>query len=228
MRSVFDNGGYIGAVATYDKDISANTIPTNGLKLYVDAGNPASYPGTGSTWTDLSGNGNNMTLTGSPTWSSASGGVLQFTTSQYALSNLNYSTSTFTIMAASRYTSTGGTHRRIISAYPNNWLFGHWSNTEAYYAEGWITNGGANDANWRIYAGLENYAASQRSFYVNNVAKVLNSTGGSAGFNCLSVNRDPYGESSDGTVSFIAVWNRLLTTDEMTMVYNAYKTRLGI
>jgi hypothetical protein len=32
---------------------------------YWDASNPASYPGSGSTWFDLSGNGNNLTFTGS-------------------------------------------------------------------------------------------------------------------------------------------------------------------
>jgi len=32
--------------------------------LYLDAANPNSYPGTGTIWTDLSGNGNNGTLVG--------------------------------------------------------------------------------------------------------------------------------------------------------------------
>ena len=37
-------------------------IVTDGLKLWLDASNPASYPGTGTTWFDLSGNGNNGTM----------------------------------------------------------------------------------------------------------------------------------------------------------------------
>jgi hypothetical protein len=37
-------------------------IVTNGLVLALDAGNIKSYPGSGTTWTDLSGNGNNGTL----------------------------------------------------------------------------------------------------------------------------------------------------------------------
>jgi hypothetical protein len=37
-------------------------IVTDGLVLALDAGNPKSYPGSGTTWTDLSGNGNNGTL----------------------------------------------------------------------------------------------------------------------------------------------------------------------
>ena len=38
------------------------TIATNGLMVYVDATKSSSYPGTGTTWYDLSGNSNNMTI----------------------------------------------------------------------------------------------------------------------------------------------------------------------
>jgi hypothetical protein len=40
-------------------------IVTNGLVLCLDAANPSSYPGTGSTWNDLSGSDNNATMYGS-------------------------------------------------------------------------------------------------------------------------------------------------------------------
>ena len=43
-------------------------IVTDGLVLCLDAGNTKSYPGSGTTWTDLSGNGNNGTLQNSPTY----------------------------------------------------------------------------------------------------------------------------------------------------------------
>jgi hypothetical protein len=48
------------------------------LELYLDAGNASSYPGSGTTWTDLSGNGRNGTLTNGPTYSSADGGSIVF------------------------------------------------------------------------------------------------------------------------------------------------------
>ena len=54
-----------------------NTV-TNGLLLYLDAGNPASYSGTGTTWTDLSGNGNNATLMNGASYSNANGGSIAF------------------------------------------------------------------------------------------------------------------------------------------------------
>ena len=48
------------------------------MVLNLDAGNTASYPGTGTTWTDLSGNGYNGTLTDGPTYSSSNGGNIVF------------------------------------------------------------------------------------------------------------------------------------------------------
>jgi alpha-tubulin suppressor-like RCC1 family protein len=55
-----------------------SSIVTNGLVLALDAGNSKSYPGSGTTWTDLTNNGRNGTLTNGPTYSSANGGSLVF------------------------------------------------------------------------------------------------------------------------------------------------------
>jgi hypothetical protein len=48
---------------------NAQNVLTYGLITSYDAGNPISYPGTGTTWYDLTGNGNNGTLYNSPTYS---------------------------------------------------------------------------------------------------------------------------------------------------------------
>jgi hypothetical protein len=57
---------------------------TDGLVLCLDAANTKSYPGSGTTWTDLSGRGNNFTLYGSPSLS-ADGKSLSFNgVDQYA------------------------------------------------------------------------------------------------------------------------------------------------
>jgi hypothetical protein len=59
--------------------ISTNgNIATNGLVLNLDAGNPASYPGSGTTWTDLSGLGNTGTLVNGVGYNSGNGGSLSF------------------------------------------------------------------------------------------------------------------------------------------------------
>ncbi len=53
------------------------TIPEN-LLVYLDSGNLSSYPGSGSTWTDLQGGDNNATLINSPIYSSNYSGILSF------------------------------------------------------------------------------------------------------------------------------------------------------
>lgn len=57
---------------------SGPEVVTSGLVLSLDAGNTRSYPGSGTTWTDLSGNGNNGTLNSGPTFNSANGGNIVF------------------------------------------------------------------------------------------------------------------------------------------------------
>jgi len=53
-------------------------IVTDGLVLYLDAANNKSYPGSGTTWYDLSGNENHGTLVNGPTYSSENCGSLVF------------------------------------------------------------------------------------------------------------------------------------------------------
>ena len=76
-------------------------IVTDELVLALDAGNTKSYPGSGTTWTDLIGS-NNGTLTNGPTYSSDDGGSIVFDGSNdyvqlSASSDLNFGTGNFTI-----------------------------------------------------------------------------------------------------------------------------------
>ena len=57
---------------------TAASIVTSGLILNLDAGNTTSYSGTGTTWTDLSGNNLNATLVNGTTYRTSYGGHLQF------------------------------------------------------------------------------------------------------------------------------------------------------
>jgi hypothetical protein len=58
--------------------VQAPAIDTNGLVLYLDAANPASYSGTGTTWADLSGFGNSGTLVDGPSYDHSNGGTIVF------------------------------------------------------------------------------------------------------------------------------------------------------
>lgn len=103
------------------KHVATKGIVQNGLVLNLDAGVSESYPGTGTTWTDLSGNGNNGTLTNGPTYSSANGGSLVFDGSNDYVEITNNSTyqftntQPFTINSWVKWNNTTGGH--IIFAY---------------------------------------------------------------------------------------------------------------
>ena len=73
--------GYWTSEGTSD----ATDILPDGLVLQVDASNPSSYSGTGTTWFDLSGNDYDGILTNGTSYSSEFGGVITFTgsNSQY-------------------------------------------------------------------------------------------------------------------------------------------------
>ena len=69
-------------------------VVTNGLVLHVDANDPNSYSGSGNTWTDLTGNSNNIILNG-PTFKSTNETVEKYfefdgTDDRGAIENLHY------------------------------------------------------------------------------------------------------------------------------------------
>ena len=69
---------------TGNGSVSITCFSNSGLVLHLDAGNPASYSGSGSTWNDLSGNGSNVSLFNT-TYNSANGGSIVFNgTTSYA------------------------------------------------------------------------------------------------------------------------------------------------
>jgi hypothetical protein len=205
-------------------------IVTSGLIIYLDAANTNSYPGTGTTWYDLSGNNNNATLVNSPT---LSGQVFQFNgTNQYAtVSSINLASSNYTVMGAARYS--GATRGRIITSITNNWLIGHWSNTlDNYYAEGWasVVNPAGTTA-WKVYAGTGNISLDQYSLYSGDQQLINNSAGGTVGPNGLSLGRWGQGGGSEYStceVGFVVAYNRVLSQTEITQNYNALKSRYGL
>lgn len=77
MSSFFDNGGYIGVTADFNNQFTLSPV-TDGLIMHLDAGNTSSYPGSGTTWSDLSGNGRNMTLYNGVSYDTVDGGRLIF------------------------------------------------------------------------------------------------------------------------------------------------------
>jgi len=216
--------------------IDYSTAPvTSGLIIHLDAGVTSSYPGSGSTWYDITANNNDFTLTNSPTYSSANGGKFQFNgTNQYATGGPNLSTSNCTTIAIQRYATNNNSARgRVTAGNANNWLLGIWgNNTSVYYANGWLTpTNTGTDTDWHIHAGTENYSGDSRVLYDNNaVVSGQTASGGSQGPNGFSIGRWGAGSSeySDCEVAVLLVYNRVLSTTELTTIFDFYKSRFGI
>lgn len=78
----------------------APNIVTDGLRLCIDGANIYSYPGVGSTWSDLTTNRNNFSLVNGPTYDSSNGGSILFDgVNDYA--NITYNS---TLSVASSHT----------------------------------------------------------------------------------------------------------------------------
>lgn len=88
---------------------SGPEIVNDGLVLHLDAANDRSYPGSGTTWSDLSGNGNNGTLINGVGYSTDNNGVLTFDgVDDYALAPsdvYNFGTNDFTMSVWIKSTS---------------------------------------------------------------------------------------------------------------------------
>jgi hypothetical protein len=181
-----------------------------------------------STWTDISGNGNSATLVASPAYNN---GVMNFNgTTQYAYNNMNLSTGTSTIIAGARYS--GATRNRVIGSITGNYLLGYYSNaSNYYYANGWVLLNSpvASDLLWRIYAGTADVTADVYSLY-NGTTLLASNNGGTGGVNGLQIGGgyNTTTELSTCEVSFVLAYNRVLTAEEVSQVFNAYRGRFGV
>ena len=214
---------------------SGPNVVTDGLVLYLNASNPASYPGSGTEWYNL--------VAGKPITASLINGVtykdgfLQTNGSNQYISipvgsgDTNTAYDIYTVMGATRYADTSGNGRMMSGQPTRNWLLGHYNNTTLnYYAEGTILlNNGPNDTNWRVYTGTGNTTTGKFDFYVNGVNSVTSSTGGTAGVYGMEIGRQYNGsEYSSGSVSFVMIYNRVLSPAEVTQNYDALKSQVGL
>lgn len=156
-------------------------IVTNGIVLYLDAGNKVSYPGSGNKWYDLTPNANNFTLINSP----VNDGV-GFTfngTSQYAecVNNTfgNFGSGSFTLEYTFNLNATQATYAQVISKRNSNVSIAVVNEPGFYYNPGGL--GGVftvldnikapfNDGNWY----LGNPAPKSA---ISHVAHVVNTNG---------------------------------------------------
>ena len=213
-------------------------IVTDGLVMALDAANTKSYPGSGTTWHDISGNGNNATLN-SVTHKSDNGGVFETAgalTSFIDNNTINLSSTNFTVFCASRYSNIASAGR-VVNALSNNFLIGHHGGrAERYYAQGWLTYGAGSALTeaqgriaWRVYHACGDISGDAYDFYVNERTILTGNNAGAQGPNGLLIGKSPYSaEPSEAHTAFVYYYNRVLTKDETMQNFNAVRGRFGL
>ena len=223
--------------ASQNKSYPTTDLPVKGgLVMWMDAADDATFSYSSGTtvsqWRDKSGYNYHMTpVTAGPTRNAFlnSRKVLAFTTSQNIVSlSFTMETSANTIFVVSRLTGT--TNARVLTAYYNNWLLGHWGGlVNPYYAEGWVYySSNSADTVWRIHMGdwggsSNNLAAT----YSNGTVLTNGSTAAAAGPKGLGINISGT-EQSTCEVSEIVVFNRVLSTAERRLVHTYLGQKWGI
>ena len=213
-------------------------IIEDGLVMALDAANTKSYPGTGTTWFDISGNSNNATLN-SVTHKSDNGGVFETAgvlTSYIDNNTINLTSTNFTVFCASRYSNLASAGR-VVNALSNNFLVGHHGGrAERYYAQGWLTYGAGSALTeaqgrvaWRVYHACGDISGDSYDFYVNERTILTGNNAGAQGPNGLLIGKSPYSaEPSEAHTAFVYYYNRVLTKDETMQNFNAVRGRFGL
>ena len=208
------------------------TIVTDGLVMCCDAANSKSYPGSGTTFIDVSGNGNHGTLNNSPTHDTEGGGCFEFdANTERIVIPIDLQNNQFTVFGFARYTTSSG-NGRVISSHQNNWLMGWYANNTSYYFAGnaWILTGnGGNTTDWICFAATGDTTADNWKFYRNGIKIADNSNGGN-GPNGITLGGWGNGtaEASNCKVAYVNAYRRVLTDAEIRQNYNALKGRFGL
>ena len=220
----FTDGGYgvMGAFAGPD-------ISESGLVLALDAGNPKSYPGSGTTWTDLSGNGNNGTLTLGPTYSSANGGSIVFDGSN------DYITSSFATTSGQAVTYAGwlystettSTYKNFVDSVTARPMIWWNASGQIEFDAAFYTTTTVYRNQWVYVALSKPSGSSSASYYVNGVLVGSGSAYTTPALTPTWFNRSA-GQTWKGNASNVQAYNRALTAQEIQQNFNATRSRYGI
>jgi hypothetical protein len=219
-------------------------IVTDGLVLALDAANTKSYPGSGTTWTDLSGNGNNGTLVNGVGYSGDNLGSLVFDGTDDVVELVNFPQifSSSVAMCGWFYFSESNTRDILFGSYNNSIginfekhtsdrlrLYWHGNTVVDTFSSNNVVSSGA----WTYIAIQRNKTAQLIQFYVNgnlvsqpsvSLFDISNS------LTTFRVGRDIRTGTTalSGNISQVSIYNRALTESEIQQNFNSSRHRYGI
>lgn len=247
LQTLTQSTVYTGSNVNKDRTpIILPSIVTDSLVLHLDAGNSSSYPGSGTTWTDLVAPQTNATLVNSVTYSSINGGYLIFNgTTQYAnfASSVLTSSETAVSFFMWLYPKSDGVALSVLDTSTINTSYHHSS----------IEIGSSGQLRMGLWNGssVSNVSSTLTFNTWNNVGFTYSETtltgylnGSSIGttsftwskptnifFGIMATDDTTIGGTSaygDGNVSTFYVYNKALNSTEVAQNYNALKGRFGL
>ncbi len=234
--------------------IGAGNMVTHGLVLHLDAANVKSYPGSGTTWTDLSSTATSASLINSPAFSSLNAGGIVFDgTDDYGqVSHTSEIMPTAQITFGAIFKATdwspsvpitvGYSGPTIISketfssvSVNSGYLLRLDSSGSIYFR---INSNGAKIVSssngtiqtGSIYHAFATFDGTKVSGYVNGVLIGTSSFVGTIGSstNTLEISRNFNGYRLTGSIYQVQIYNRALSTAEVLQNFEATRERFGV
>ena len=220
---------------------------SSGLLMFLDAGNADSYPASGTTWTDLTPNSNNGTLINGVGYNSDNGGYLTFDgsddyidttftddiSSEFTFQFWFYATKTTVHFPAQMFINAdNNTVFRVerYSAGSNTIEFGHSPSGGSIGANELISSNFANDT-WHCCTLV--YDGDYKYIYKNDTLDQTSASGQvlthySGAFLRLGARQDGTLLPMSGNMSIVMMYNRALSSSEISQNFNVFKQRYGL
>jgi hypothetical protein len=211
--------------------------------LYLDAGNAASYPGTGTVWTDLIG-GKQFNLINSPTYDSSNGGKINFIANNSQYAECSTSLQSLPEFTTSVWHYWDGTNNGALPCILTEIYVGGSINYILGSLQGSVAQSGYFNGGFQIspqfnltpntwYQIVTTCDSSQVvKVYLNNVLISTTSTtgpqpySGGAGINLMK--RWDGSEFWGGYLSTVAIYDKALDSGQISSIWNTTKSRYGL
>jgi hypothetical protein len=221
-------------------------LVTNGLVLNLDAAKTDSYPGTGTTWRDISGNNNNGTLTNGPTFSGIGkqAAIVFDGVDDYAIStNSSFDITELTICAWVNFSSLSNSlyptiSNKETSNLSRNWWLGLLTDSKFTFGrsvsgvDSLVLSTITPNLNQWYFISATNDTQPIFKIYINGVLNNTSSLSGTLSTSGASAWIGTYGGGGTypmaGKISNVQIYNRALTQAEVSQNFNALRGRYGI
>ena len=204
-----------------------NGIITDGLILHLDAGNPVSYPGSGTIWYDLIGT-NNAVVGNLPTFQTTNCGQFNFNGSSNYFNLINQ----ITLQSLSIWIN-------VYNVSSVNYFLGNKTNSGGirYNGSSWLVYAsslGYTTVSWTKIDSMVNFSVRRHDtvsfdmfingIYIGNGAH--GGTGNSVLVDYIGRRYDQYYYT--GSIAIIQIYNRALTDIQIIQNYNANRDRFEL